>query len=60
MSDHVVVRYRREPIMLMYSPWSTDSPFSSEFSAIAMLIDVDTGLSSVILNFFVRSFVYLA
>jgi hypothetical protein len=60
MSGRVVVRYRREPIMLMYSLWSIASPSSSGPSEATELIGVDTGLSSVILNFFIRSFVYLA
>jgi hypothetical protein len=31
--------------MLMYSLWSTASPFSSRSSEVVMLIGVDTGLS---------------
>jgi hypothetical protein len=56
----VAVRYRREAIMLMYSLWSTALPSSSRSSEIVELIRVDTGLSSAMLNFFIRSFVYLA
>jgi hypothetical protein len=59
MSGCVVVKYKRESIMLLYSLWSIDSPFSSRSSDVSILIGVDTGLSSAILNFFVRSFVYL-
>jgi hypothetical protein len=33
--------------MLLYSLWSTTSPFSSGSSVVAMLIVVDRGLSSV-------------
>jgi hypothetical protein len=36
------------------------SPFSSRSSGVAVLIGVDTGLSSTMLNFFITSFVYLA
>jgi hypothetical protein len=60
MSGRVAVRYRREPIMLLYSLWSAASPFSSGSSDVAMLIGIDTDLSSAILNFFIRFFVYLA
>jgi hypothetical protein len=60
MSGHVAVRYRREPIILLYSLWSTISPSSSGQNDVAVLIRVDTGLSSTMLNFFIRSFVYLA
>jgi hypothetical protein len=60
MPDLVTVRYKREPIMLLYSLYSTASPSSSRPSDVAVLIRVDTGLSSVMLNFFIRSFVYLA
>jgi hypothetical protein len=56
MSDRVTVRYRREPIMLLYSLWSTALPSSSGPSEAVELIGVDT----VMLNFFIRSFVYLA
>jgi hypothetical protein len=60
MSGRVTVRYRREPIMLLYSLWSAASLFSSGSSYIAVLIGVDTGLSSVVLKFFIRFFMYLA
>jgi hypothetical protein len=54
------MRYKRELIMLLYSHWSRASPFSSGTSDVVMLIGVDMGLSSAMLNFFIRSFVYLA
>jgi hypothetical protein len=60
MFGHVAVRYRREPIMLLYSLWSTASPSSSGPSEAVELIGVDTGLSFTILNFFNKSFMYLA
>jgi hypothetical protein len=60
MSSHVTVRYRREPIMLLYSLWYTASPSSSGPSEAAELIRVDTCLSSAMLNFFIRPYVYLA
>jgi hypothetical protein len=60
MSDRVTVRYKRELIMLLYSLWSTAPPSSSGPSKAVELIRVDTDLSSVMLNFFIRSFVYLA
>jgi hypothetical protein len=60
MSDRVAVRYMRDPIMLLYSLWSTTSPFSSESNKVAVLIEVGMGFSSSMLNFFIRSFVYLA
>jgi hypothetical protein len=60
MSGRVAVRYRREPIMLLYSLWSIASPSSSGPSEVVELIRVDSGLSSTILNFFIRSFMYLA
>jgi hypothetical protein len=59
MFGHVTMRYRREPIMLMYSLWSVASLFSPGSNGIPMLISVDMGLSSAMLNFFIRSFVYL-
>jgi hypothetical protein len=43
MSDCIAVRYRRESIMLLYSLWSTVSPFSSRSSEVVMLIGVDMG-----------------
>jgi hypothetical protein len=45
MFDHIVVRYRREPIMLLYSLWFTVSLFSFGSNNVVMLIGVDTGLS---------------
>jgi hypothetical protein len=60
MSGHVAVRYRREPIMLLYSLYSTASPFLSGSSDVAVLIGVDRGLSLAMLNYFIKSFVYLA
>jgi hypothetical protein len=60
MSNHVTVRYRRELIMLLYSLWSIALPSSFGPSDVAELIGVDTGLGSAILNFFIKSFVYLA
>jgi hypothetical protein len=60
MSGRVAVRYGRELIMLLYSLWSTASPFSSGPSEVMELIGIDTGLSYAMLNFFIRSFVYLA
>jgi hypothetical protein len=42
MSGRVAVRYRREPIMLMYSLWSTASPSSSGSSEAMELIGIDT------------------
>jgi hypothetical protein len=59
MFGRVVMRYMRELIMLMYSIWSTASPFSFGSSDVAVVIGVDTGLSSSIPNFFNMSFVYL-
>jgi hypothetical protein len=44
--------------MLLYSLWSTASLFSSGSSVVAVLIGVDRGLSSAMLNFFIKSFVY--
>jgi hypothetical protein len=40
MSGRVAVRYRREPIMLLYSFWSTVSPSKSSSSAVEVLIGV--------------------
>jgi hypothetical protein len=56
----VVVRYRREPIMLCYSFGPTNSPSSSVSSAVVILISVDKDLESYFLNFLMMSFVYLA
>jgi hypothetical protein len=55
MSDRVTVRYKREPIMLLYNIWSTSSPFSSRSNEAAVLIRVDTGLSSSMLNFLIKT-----
>jgi hypothetical protein len=60
MSDLVAVKYKREPIMLRYSFWSTASPSLSASSAVVELIGVDRGFESSILNFLRMSFVYLA
>jgi hypothetical protein len=60
MSGLVAVKYKRESIMLRYSFWSTGSPFSSASSAVVILIGVDKGFESSILNFLRMSFVYLA
>jgi hypothetical protein len=60
MSDLIVVKYKREPIMLRYSFLSRGSPSSSASSAIVVLIGVDRGFESSILNFMRMSFVYLA
>jgi hypothetical protein len=60
MSGLVAVKYKREPIMLWYSFWSTGSPSSSALSAVVILISVDRGFESSILNFLRMSFVYLA
>jgi hypothetical protein len=60
MSGCVAVRYRRELIMLLYSLWSMVKPFSSRCGTASMLIIVYTGLSSAMLNFFIKSFTYLA
>jgi hypothetical protein len=59
ISGHVTVRYRREPIMLLYSLWSIASPSLSRPSDVVVLIGIDTGFSYAMLNFFIRSFVYL-
>jgi hypothetical protein len=60
MPGLVVVKYKREPIMLRYSFWSTGSSSSSASSAVVILIGVDRGFESSILNFLRMSFVYLA
>jgi hypothetical protein len=60
MPDLVAVKYKREPIMLRYSSWSTGSPSSSMSSAVDVLIGVDRGFESSILNLLRISFVYLA
>jgi hypothetical protein len=50
MFGRVAVRYKREPIMLLYSFWSAASPFSSGSSDVAVLIGLDTDLSLAMLN----------
>jgi hypothetical protein len=60
MSGLVAVKYKRDPIMLRYSFWSTGSLSSSASSTVVVLIDVDTGFELSILNFLRMSFVYLA
>jgi hypothetical protein len=59
-SGLVAVKYKREPIMLRYSFWSTGSPSSSASSAVVVLIGVGRGFESSILNFLRMFFVYLA
>jgi hypothetical protein len=59
ISSLVAVKYKREPIMLWYSFWSMDSPSSSASNAVVVLIGVDRGFESSILNFLRMSFVYL-
>jgi hypothetical protein len=56
----VAVRYKREPIMIRYSFWSMGSPSSSVSSVVVVLIGVDRGFESSILNFLRMSSVYLA
>src|SRR6185437_1890858 len=60
MSGLVAVRYRSEPIMLLYSFWSTASPSVSSFSAVEVLMGVGMGLRSPKSNFLSMSLVYLA
>jgi hypothetical protein len=60
MSGLVTIKYKREPIMLRYSFWSMSSPSSSTSRAVVVLIDVDRGIESSILNFLRMFFVYLA
>jgi hypothetical protein len=60
MFGRVIVRYRRKLIKLLYSLWFTTLPSSSGPSDAIELIGVDTGLSYAMLNFFIRSIVYLA
>jgi hypothetical protein len=60
MSDLVTVKYKREPIMLWYSFWSTGSPSSSALRVVVVLIGVDRGFESSILNLLRMSSVYLA
>jgi hypothetical protein len=57
MSALIAVKYKREPIMLLYSFWSTGSPSSSASSAVIVLISVDRFFESSILNFLRMSFV---
>jgi hypothetical protein len=59
MPSLVAVKYKREPIMLRYSFWSKGSPSSSASSVVVVLIGVDRGSGSSILNFMRMSFVYL-
>jgi hypothetical protein len=59
MSGVVSIKYKREPIMLWYSFWSTGSPSSTALSAVVVLIGIDRGFESSILNFLRMSFVYL-
>jgi hypothetical protein len=56
MSSLVTVKYKRESILLRYSFWSTGSPSSSALSAVVVLIGVDRGFESSILNFLRMSF----
>jgi hypothetical protein len=60
MSGLVAVKYKREPIMLWYSFWSTGSPSSSTSSIVVVLIGVERGFELSILNFLRMCFVYLA
>src|SRR6185437_651567 len=60
MSGRVAVRYRREPIMLLYSFWSTASPSKSSSGAVDVLIGVGRGDKSLMSNFRSKSLVYFA
>jgi hypothetical protein len=60
MSDLVTVKYKREPIMLWYSFGSRGSLSSSTSSIVVIIISVDRGLKSSILNFLRMSFVSFA
>jgi hypothetical protein len=60
MSVLVTIKYKREPIMLQYSFWSTGSPSSCASSVVVVLIVVDRGFEPSIFNIFRMSFVYLA
>jgi hypothetical protein len=60
MPGLVVIKYKRELIMLRYSFWSTGSQSSSASSIVVILISVDRRFESSILNFLRMSFVYLA
>jgi hypothetical protein len=59
MSILVAVKYKRETIMLRYF-WFMGSSSSSTSSVVVVLIGVDRGFESSILNFLRMSFVYLA
>jgi hypothetical protein len=48
MSGLVAVKYKRGPIMLRYSFWSTSTPSSSSLSTIVILIGVDRSFESSI------------
>jgi hypothetical protein len=58
MSVLVAVKYKCEPIMLRYSFWSTGSPSPFASRVVFVLIGVDRGFESSILNFLSMSFVY--
>jgi hypothetical protein len=60
MSSLAAVKYKREPIMLRYSFWSTGSSSLSAPSVVVVLIGVDRGFELSIFNFLRMSFVYLA
>ena len=60
MSGLVAVKYRSEPIMLLYSFWSTATPLVSSSSAVEVPIGVGMGLRSPKSNFLSMSLVYLA
>jgi hypothetical protein len=60
MSGLVAIKYKWEPIMLRYSFWSMGSPSLSVSSAVFVLIGVDRGFESSILNFLRMPFMYLA
>jgi hypothetical protein len=60
LSSLFTVKYKRESIMLWFSFWSTVFPTSSTSSVVVILIGVDRGFESSILNFLRISFVYLA
>jgi acid phosphatase family membrane protein YuiD len=60
MSGLIAVKYKREMILVLKSFWSTGSPSSSASSTVVVLIGVDRGFESSILNFMRMSFVYLA
>jgi hypothetical protein len=60
MSGLIAIKYKREPIMLRFSFWSTSSPSSSTSSVVIILIGIDKSFESSIMNFLRMSFVYLA